>query len=75
MLCAARRNDHDGKPAEEAYGVYTVADVWTFVRCRIDWTPPRPVMRVLASGEYMEKTEAPTILSILESIVEKYAAA
>jgi hypothetical protein len=75
LLCAARRNERDGKPAEEIYGVYTVADVWTFVRARLDWSGPKPVMRVLASDEYVEKTEAPTILAILDSIVDKYAAA
>jgi hypothetical protein len=72
MLCAARRNERDGEPAGEIYGVYTIADVWTFVRGRIDWTEPRPVLSVLASGEYMEKLEAVTILAILESIVAKY---
>jgi hypothetical protein len=75
MLCAARRNERDGEPAEEIYGVYTIADVWTFVRVRIDWAGPKPVMRVLASDEYVEKTEAPTILAILDAIVDKYAAA
>jgi hypothetical protein len=72
MFCAAKRNEHDGKPAEEIYGVYTIADVWTFVRGRIDWSQPKPGMRVLTSGEYMEKTEAATILAILESILDKY---
>jgi hypothetical protein len=75
LLCAARRNERDGKPAEEIYGVYTVADVWTFVRARIDWSGPKPAMRVLASDEYVEKTEAPTILAILDAIVDKYAPA
>jgi hypothetical protein len=75
MLCAARRNEQGGKPAEEIFGVYTIADVWTFVRARIDWSQPKPVMRVLASGEYMEKLEAATILAILESIVDKYVPA
>jgi hypothetical protein len=74
MLCAARRNERDGKPAEEIYGVYTIADVWTFVRARIDWSGAKPAMRVLASGEYMEKVEAATILAILESILDKYEA-
>jgi hypothetical protein len=72
MLCAARRNERDGKPAEEIYGVYTIADVWTFVRAQIDWTEPRPSVRVLGSSEYMEKTEAATILAILKSILDKY---
>jgi hypothetical protein len=71
MLCAAQKNEHDGHPAEEIYGVYTIADVWTFVRGRIDWSQPKPAMRVLPSREYAEKTEAATILAILESIVEK----
>ena len=75
MLCAARRNEKGGKPAEEIFGVYTIADVWTFVRARIDWSQTRPVMRVLASAEYMEKVEAATILAILESIVEPYVGA
>ena len=54
------------------YGVYTIADVWTFVRGQIDWNPPKPVMRVLASREYTEKTEAATLLGILGSIVDTY---
>jgi hypothetical protein len=74
MLCAARRNERDGAPAEEIFGVYTIADAWTFVRARIDWSQPRPAMRVLISGEYAEKLEAATILAILESIVDKYDA-
>ena len=72
MLCAAQRGERDGEPAEEIYGVYTIADVWTFVRARIDWRQPKPVVTVLASGEYMEKTEAATVLAILGSIVDKY---
>jgi len=75
MLCAAQHNQRDGKPVEEIYGVYTIADVWTFVRGRIDWSQPRPAMGVLISSEYMEKLEAATILAILESILDKYAAA
>ncbi len=75
LLCAARRNERGGKPAEEIYGVYTIADVWTFVRARIDWSGPRPVMRVLASGEYVEKLEASMILAILEAIVARGEAA
>jgi hypothetical protein len=71
MLCAARRSERDGKPADEIYGVYTIADVWTFVRGRIEWGEPRPVMRVLPSGEYMEKTEAATILAVLEAIIDR----
>ncbi len=73
MLCAAQRNERDGKPAEEIFGVYTIADVWTFVRGHIDWSQHKPVMRVLISPEYVEKLEAATILAILESIIDKYA--
>lgn len=69
MLCAARLNERGGHPAHELFGGYTIADVWTFVRCQLDWSQPRPVMSVTSSREYSEKTEAPTILAILESIV------
>lgn len=74
MLCAAKRNERDGKPAEVMYGVYTIADVWTFVRARIDWSHAKPAVRVLASGEYVEKLEAATILAILESIIDLHVA-
>jgi hypothetical protein len=69
MLCAARLNQQSGRGGREIYGCYTVADVWTFLRGQLDWAPPRPVMSVLSSREYTEKTEAHTILAILESIV------
>jgi hypothetical protein len=69
MLCAARLNEQGGHPAREIYGCYTVADVWTFLRGKLDWSQPMPVMSVLSSREYWEKTEAPTILALLESIV------
>jgi hypothetical protein len=71
MLCAARTNERAGHPAGEMFGCYTIADVWTFLRGRLDWSQPKPVMSVLSSREYMEKTEAATILSILESIVAR----
>lgn len=41
------------------------------MRGRIDWSQPRPVMRVLVSGEYAEKLEAATILAVLGSILDK----
>lgn len=72
MLCAAKRNERDGKPADVMYGVYTIADVWTFVRARIDWSAPKPSVRVLTSSEYMEKLEAATILAILGSIIDEH---
>jgi hypothetical protein len=73
LLCAAQKNQREGGSGDEVYGVYTIADVWTFVRARIDWSQPKPAMRVLVSGEYMEKVEAGTILAILESIIDRYA--
>lgn len=71
MLCAARLNQQSGRAGHEIHGCYTVADVWTFLRGRLDWTSPRPVMSLLSSREYMEKTEAGIILAILASIVAK----
>ena len=73
MLCAARANQQAGRPGVEIFGCYTVADVWTFLRGTLDWTEPKPSMRVLSSREYTEKTEASAILSILESIVARVA--
>jgi hypothetical protein len=71
MLCAARLNEQDGRPAGEIFGCYTIADVWTFLRGNLDWSKPKPVMSVLSSREYWETTEAATILAILESVVAK----
>jgi hypothetical protein len=71
MLCAARLNEQAGHPSREIYGCYTVADLWTFLRGRLDWRDPKPLMSVLSSREYTEKTEAATILGILGSIVGK----
>jgi hypothetical protein len=71
MLCAARLNEQDGRPAGEIFGCYTIADVWTFLRGRLDWSQPRPVMSVLSSREYAEKTDAQAILAILASIVAR----
>ena len=62
---------HGGQPASEIFGCYTIADVWTFLRGTFDWSQPKPVMSVLSSREYAEKTDAPTILAILGSIVAK----
>jgi hypothetical protein len=74
MLCAARLNAQGGRPSREIFGCYTVADLWTFLRGRIEWSDAKPVMSVLSSREYMEKTEAATILAILESVVGKVEA-
>jgi len=69
MLCAAQRNERDGPPAEQIYGCYTIAAVWTFMRGKLDWSQPKPSITVLSSREYTEKTEAPTILAILDAIL------
>jgi hypothetical protein len=69
MLCAAQRNERDGRPADTIYGCYTIAAVWTFVRGKLDWSQPKPALTVLSSREYVEQTEAATILAILESIL------
>jgi hypothetical protein len=71
MLCAARLNEQDGRPAGEIFGCYTIADVWTFLRGNLDWSKPKPGMSVLSSREYWETTEAATILAILDSVVAK----
>jgi hypothetical protein len=71
MLCAARKNQQAGEPAEEIFGCYTIADVWTFMRGRFDWSREKPAMRVLSSREYAEKSEAEAILGVLVSIVGK----
>ena len=64
MLCAARLSQGERKGGE-IFGCYTIADVWTFLRGTVDWDQPKPVMSVLSSREYVEKTEAVTILAIL----------
>jgi hypothetical protein len=69
MLCAAQRNEREGHPAEQIYGCFTIGDVWTFVRGKLDWSQPKPSMSVLPSREYMERSEAATILAILESVL------
>ena len=69
MLCAAQRNERDGRPASDVYGCYTIAAVWTFMHGKLDWSQPKPALTVLSSREYMEQTEAATILAILESIL------
>ncbi len=75
MLCAGWLNEQEGHPGREIYGAYTVGDVWTFLRGQLDWTESKPAMRVLSSREYTEKTEASSILAMLESIVGKIVAA
>jgi hypothetical protein len=71
MLCAARLNEHGGLRSGEIFGCYTIADAWTFLRGKLEWSEPKPVMSVLSSPEYVEKTDATAILAILRSIVAK----
>ena len=75
--CSARQRSTSGMAIRRGgiYGCYTVADIWTFLRGRLEWNEARPIMTVLSSREYVERTEAPVILAILESIVAKSSAA
>lgn len=70
LLCAAWNNHkHQPRTEQVLYGVYTVADVWTFLRAsvtRLD--SDRPLITATASREYYEQTEAGTIVLLLKSI-------
>ena len=75
LLCAAWQN-HLLRPQSDQriFGAYTVADVWTMVQAEISGLDgERPRMTLSFSGEYMEKTEAPTILLVLKSMVARLA--
>jgi hypothetical protein len=71
LLCAAHRNHRRRPKAEHVlYGVYTIADVWTFMRLTVAGLDgERPVVTTAFSREYTEKTEAGTILLLLKSMV------
>ena len=59
----------------EAFGAYTVADIWTFVRAEIVLSAGAPItLRVMLSPEYAERSEAGQILKILKGIVAKQVA-
>lgn len=59
----------------EAFGAYTVADIWTFVRAEIVLSAGAPTtLRVMLSPEYAERSEAGQILKILKGIVAKQVA-
>lgn len=70
LLCAARSNaQQQTPPASQAtvLGCYTIADVWTCVQARFERLEgERPLMSVTVSREYVERTEAETILAILK---------
>ena len=75
LVCAAWQN-HQRAPRKEhrLYGVYTIADVWTFAEMRlVDIDAPRPKVTLTFSREYTEKDAAATILSVLKSIVAEFA--
>lgn len=52
------------------YGCYTVGDVWTFVRARVDLPvdDALPSVHLEWSREYAERHEAETILKVLRGI-------
>ena len=74
ILAAACLNAKEsGKPAQRLYGVYTVADNWTFVRADVEGLDTeRPSMSIVSSRELSEKYEAATIVKILKSIVAEH---
>jgi hypothetical protein len=76
LLCAAQRNHkHRPKAVHVLYGVYTVADVWTFLQVTISGLDAdRPAIVTAFSPEYAEKNEAATILLLLKSIVAELLA-
>lgn len=71
LLCAASYDHKQENRAEQLlYGVYTIADVWTFIQVRIsNLDGDRPRVKTSFSREYMEKTEALTILQLMKSMV------
>jgi hypothetical protein len=76
LLCAAAKNQKKHPhAAQRLYGVYTVADVWTFLQATVTGlSDGRPAMTTVASREYMEKTEASLILRLLKSMVAELVA-
>jgi|SRR5262245_270149 len=75
MLAAAMLNwELENRLPQEIFGCYTIADNWTFAHGLVsDIEADRPTMSVASSREYVERTEAETILRILKSITGKYA--
>lgn len=74
LLAAARLNWHQNhNEQQEIFGCYTIADSWTFVRATVSGLEAeKPALRVEASREYAEKTDAATILKLLKAIVARY---
>jgi hypothetical protein len=71
LLCAAQRNhERRAQPEHVLYGAYTIADVWTFLQVVVTGIDgERPLLTLASSREYMEKTEASTILLQLRAMV------
>mgnify|MGYP001088848237 CR=1 FL=1 len=74
LLASARLNwEKDNQSPQEMFGCYTIADVWTFARSRVDEIDSdRPTMTVEFSREFVEKLEVDRILKILKGIVSRY---
>jgi hypothetical protein len=74
LLAAAWVNAREtGQPNQRLYGVYTVADNWTFVEMRAEGLDtPHPALSIVSSPEIGEKNEAATIAKILKSIVAQH---
>jgi hypothetical protein len=77
ILAAAWLNarQEENRAAQRIWGMYTVADDWTFVRADVTGLDTeRPTLSVVSSREMDEKTEAGTIVRILKSIVAERGA-
>ena len=74
LLAIARLNwESNQKNPQEAYGCYTIADVWKFVRSEVSSIDTQRVeMKVESSREYSSKTEGEIILKILKKIISNY---
>lgn len=75
VLAAAHLNwQNDGKPTQELFGCYTVADVWTFLKAEVSgFESPKPALKIEFSREFFEKVEADEICKILKKIVQRYS--
>lgn len=71
MLAAARMNwEFDNKDPQMIFGCYTIADVWTFVRGKVEGIDvDHPSLSLESSREYSSKLEAETIVKILQRVV------
>ena len=67
----------NGRGPLEAFGCFTVGDIWTFVRAeavvRPEGSAPRLGVTLSWSREYTERAEAEAILRVLRWITQRYA--